>query len=139
MAKGTYSGGGTSIRLGADGTSWGSRDEAENKGRRSHVVRDDNKRPTSKEIELETERESQEERRTLRSFISQCATAHAANKLTAFDPIAPKKLRRRIKDAGGNVKWLEGSRSYQSLFHEAYCRLRKENVPFEKVWGPRGK
>lgn len=137
MAKGTYSGGGTSIRLGADGTSWRSRDEAENKGRRSHVVRDDNKRPTTKEIELETDRESQAERKILRSFISQCATAYSANKLTASEPIAPKSLRVRVKNAGGNIKWLEGNRTYQIQFHEFYRRLHEEKIPFELVWGPR--
>jgi len=143
MGKGTYSGGGTIIRIGDEGTNWDSPDAAENKPPRTRISQDDNKRPTAKEIELEEKRESQAgesqaERKFLRNFISQCASAHATDKLTASNPIASKQLRKRVKNAGGNIKWLESNSTYQILFHEAFCRLRNENVPFEKVWGPRG-
>jgi len=139
MGKGTYSGGGTTIRLGEDGTNWDSSDAAENRKRYTRTSRDDYKRPTKNEIDVELERESQVERKALRSFISQCVTEHAAGKLTALDPRPPKILRKRVGNAGGNIKWLEGNRTYQVLFHESYCRLRNENIPFEKVWGPRGR
>jgi hypothetical protein len=135
MGKGTYSGGGTIIHPGDEGTRWDSTDPAENRRRRVRKNRrHEYKSVTKKEIEVEAERESRMERKILRNFISQCAAAHLISRLTATDPVAPTSLRKRIKNAGGNVSWLEGNRTYQVLFHEAYCRLRNEPVPFEKVW-----
>jgi uncharacterized protein YcaQ len=139
MSKGTYSGGGTTVRLGEEGTIWDRQDEAENEKRHSRTWDEDNKRPTIKQIDAATEHESLEERNLLRSFISQCATAYATGKLTAEHPLAPKSLRKRVRNAGGNIKWLEGHRLFQNLFHQAYCRVRNEDVPFEKVWGPPAK
>ena len=52
------------------------------------------------------------------SFISECVTAYAANKLTASEPTAPRSLRKRVASAGGNIKWLEVNRERQALFHE---------------------
>jgi hypothetical protein len=142
MGRGSYSGGSTVIRPGEDGTSWGSSDAAETKKRKkrdARARRDDERPPTSKEIELERRREEGEERKLLRSFISACVTAYAANKLTASEPMPPRNLRKRVANAGGNIKWLEGNRQYQVLFYEVYCHLCGRDIPFEKVWGPRSR
>ena len=77
------------------------------------------------------------ERKLLRSFISQCAAAHISARLTATNPSPPKCLRKRINRAGGNIKWMEGNRNYQLLFHAAFCKLRNESIPFDKIWGRR--
>jgi hypothetical protein len=140
MGKDAYSGGSTVIRLGEDGTLWDSSDAAETKKRKKRNARmrtDYERAPTNKEIELERQREDLEERKLLRSFISQCVTAYAANKLTASEPNAPRSLRKRVANAGGNIKWLGGNRQYQVLFHEIYCgRLGNKDIPFSQVWGP---
>jgi hypothetical protein len=133
MGKDTYPGGGTVIQLGKDRTIWGSLDPAESKKR--HDPRGRDRRPTEKEIELESQREASQERKILRSFISECVTAYAANKLTITHPAAPMSLRKRIRDSGGNISWLERNRRYQVMFHEAYCRLRNKNIPFDRGWG----
>jgi hypothetical protein len=76
-------------------------------------------------------------RKLLRSFVSQCATAYAHHKLSADYPIAPKSLRRITNAAGGNVSWLASDRTYRALFVKAYCRLRGEQIPYEKIWNER--
>lgn len=137
MGKGGYTGGSTTIWIGDNGTSWQSSDEAESKRGHKDKARIDNRRSTKKEIYLEAQRESQRDSGLLRSFISQCVTAHVAGKLTASFPIAPKSLRKSIVNAGGAIKWLEGNRKCQIIYHEIYCCMRNEKIPFEKVWGPR--
>jgi hypothetical protein len=140
MGKGSYSGGGTSIRLGDDGTFWGSFDQAEKQKSRPRAKRRvEHRTPTSKQIAIQAERDSHAERKILRNFISQCAAAHLKDSLTPEAPLAPASLRKRVKRAGGNVRWLEANRQYQIVFHEAFCRLLNRRVPFEEVWGPRGK
>jgi Region found in RelA / SpoT proteins len=67
------------------------------------------------------------------NFISKCASAYAAETLTPSHPTAHKPLFTRIKNAGGNIKWLEGNRDYQHLFHRTYCLLRNKEIPFDKV------
>lgn len=137
MGRGSYSGGGTVIHVGDDGTHWdGSHDPAHNKRNRARKRRNnDNQTPTAREIEIQAQQDAATERKLLRSFISQCAAAHLGAKLTATNPSPPKRLRKRINNAGGNIKWMEGNRNYQVLFHEAFCKLCNENVSFDKVWG----
>jgi hypothetical protein len=137
VAKDTYPGGSTLIRLDEDGTRWGSSDAAEGKKRTKQPAREYERSPTKKEIELEEQREDREERKILRGFISQCAAAYAAKKLTASEPRAPRRLRKRAATAGGNIRWLENNRQYQILFHQAYCHLRNEKIRFEQIWEPR--
>jgi hypothetical protein len=58
MGKGTYSGGGTIIHPGDEGTRWDSTDPAENRRRRVRKNRrHEYKSLTEKEIEVEAERE----------------------------------------------------------------------------------
>jgi hypothetical protein len=136
MGKGGYSGGSSTIRLVQEGTSWGSSDAAESQ-RGNGGKRRTGKPPAKKpKIDLGAEREARHRIGLIRAFISQCVTAHAADKLTASAPVAPKILRGSIGHAGGNIKWLEGNRDFQILFHEIYCQHRNEKIPFEKVWGP---
>ena len=44
MAKGTYSGGSTTIRLGEEGKRWDGQDQAENEKQRPKILRGDNRR-----------------------------------------------------------------------------------------------
>jgi hypothetical protein len=128
MGRGTYSGGSSTIRVREDGTTWGSSDSAENKKQRVPIWRSHGRRPTEKEIELEQQREDSQERKILRSFISECVTAYAAKLLTATHPIAPRSLQKRIKNAGGNIRWLEANSRHQALFHGIYCRILKKSI-----------
>lgn len=74
------------------------------------------------------------EKKLIRSFISQCATAYAAGKLDASTPKPPKALFLPIRKAGGNIAWLSAQPRFQSLFHKDYCRVIGQDVPLEKVW-----
>lgn len=137
MGRGTYSGGGTVVRIGESGTHWDKIDAAENKKSQKKggsKRKADSRNATQKEIERETERETAEEQRLIRSFISMCVSAYSSNKLTATAPRPPRILHKRIANAGGNIKWLENNKNHQIYFHKAYCRLRQEDVPFERVW-----
>jgi hypothetical protein len=139
MGKGTYHGGTTKIGLGAEGTYWGSSDEAQQQKVRSRPRRTARERPpTASELVQAQQQDEVEEQKLLRSFISMCVAAYAAGKLTASEPAAPKRLHKRVLGAGGNVKWLEANRRYQEIFHRAYCSRLNKEIPFEKVWGPRG-
>jgi hypothetical protein len=130
----TYSGGGSIIRIGKDGLEWTSLDPAENK--RSHISskRPGNRAPTRTEIEKQSQEADRQEAKLIRSFISQCATAYAAEKLDAARPEPPKSLKSRIKSYGGNVAWLAAQPSYQAFFHRAYSRIIGKDIPIEKVW-----
>lgn len=140
MGKGSYSGGGTIIRIGENGTSWGSLDDAGSKKGRSKrgamKSRQKNRPLTKKQTEIWNLRQEQSERKILRSFISSCVNAYASKKLTAKFPAAPPSLSKRVMAAGGNIHWLEKNKIHQIHFHEMYCRLRKEDIAFVKVWGP---
>jgi hypothetical protein len=126
MGKGTYLGGSTVLTLGENGTAWKSSDPAENE---SHNARNQRNPRSAGGEEIGTR-----DKRAIRSFISQCATAHATNDLTARDPVPPKILRNEVNKAGVNIAWLGRTRQRQILFHDAYCRARNEEIPFEKVW-----
>jgi hypothetical protein len=139
MANDTYSGGNTILWITKNGISWGGSRDPAAPARGAAPAKtwpDRRKPPTKEEIGLAIEREDREERKVLRSFISQCVFAWEAEDLTASHPAAPKRLRKAVKAAGGNIAWLAGNRKHQVLFHETCCRLRKEEVPFEKIWGP---
>ncbi len=135
MAKGTYSGGGSLIGPGNGETYWSSHDPAEEKREMgAPISRQENRASSKKEIEQEEQQEAIRSNKALRSFISQCVTAYASGNLTAIYPVAPKSLAKRVKSVGGNIRWLSRDPQYQSLFHKAYCRLRNEHIPFERVW-----
>jgi hypothetical protein len=134
MGRGTYNGGGTIVRTSYDGTLWSSSDIAESKRKNEARKRDRQRYPSKREIELETQRDDNEQRKIIRSFISQCVTAYAANQLTESKPLPPRSLGRQVINIGGNIKWLQANRRYQVLFHEAYCRLIKQDIPFARVW-----
>ena len=136
MGRGTYLGGHAKIRVGSNGTAWGTFDDAQShsKIKKRKIIRD--RRPTEKEIAEQEKLDLIREKNVIRDFISRCVHEYAGNKLTAIHPKAPSMLRKRVANAGGNVKWLAGDRTYQVLFHQAYCKLRKDpNIPFDKVWG----
>jgi hypothetical protein len=134
MGRDTYSGGGSILRIGQDGLEWTSSDPAESKKRHKRSKHRGDRAPSQKEIERQAKEDNIEERKLIRSFISQCATAYVAEKLTASCPEPPKFLKRRIQNSGGNVAWLAAEPSYQATFHRAYCRLIGKEIPIEKVW-----
>jgi hypothetical protein len=137
MANDSFSGGNTILWIKKDRLSWGgSLDPADPGGSYNRNSRFPAKPPTKSEIAIASGREEQRTGKEYRSFISQCVAAWEANELTKSYPVAPKSLRREIEAAGGNINWLAGNRSHQVLFHEICCRRRKENVPFDKIWGP---
>jgi hypothetical protein len=132
----TYHGGSTIIRITEGEIDWPSRDPAANETKRSrHRPKNDNRRPSQKEIERQAREDEIQEARMIRSFISQCAAAYAEGKLNASYPAPPKPLRRRINSRGGNISWVAAQASYRAYFHRAYCRLVGKEVPIEKVWG----
>lgn len=127
----TFSGGGSIMRGRKDGRlGWTSLDPAENRTS-LEAKRPGNRAPSRGEIER---RAQEAEAKLIRSFISQCATAYAAEKLNAFHPEPPKSLKGRIKSSGGNVAWLAAQPSYQAFFHKAYCRIIGKDIPIGKVW-----
>jgi hypothetical protein len=135
VGRGTYLGGGTKIMMGRNGTTWGSIDSAEDRSKEKKSRPSRDRLPTKKEIELEEQRELAQESRILRDFISRCASAYATNKLTARYPHPPKIFAKRLASAGGNINWLERNRERQIIFHQAYCKLRRDQtIPFEAVW-----
>lgn len=128
---GRYPGSSTTLRPTPDGTKWDSGNP--------HDYSDDNERKIRVSIS-KAEREEFEKThakdagKSLRSFVSQCATAYADRTLSATIPIPPKHLKPIIVAAGGNVSWLASDRTYRALLVKAYCRLRGEEIPYEKVW-----
>src|SRR5258708_567570 len=128
----TFSGGGSIMRGGKDGRlQWTSLDPAES----PESSKGPGKRaPSRSEIEQRSQEADRQEARLVRSFISQCAAAYAAEKLDASRPEPPKLLKSRIKSSGGNVAWLAAQPSYQAFFHKAYCRIIGKEIPIEKVW-----
>lgn len=133
----TYPGSGSILRHGKDGLEWASSDPAESRTTYKPSKRWDNKVPTKKEIDQQSKEDDIAERKLIRSFISQCATAYAAGSLDAFRPEPPKPLRARIKSSGGNILWLGSQQHYQGLFHRAYCRILGREVPIGQVWAQR--
>lgn len=119
MGNDTYSGGGSIILIGKDGLKWTSLDLAESKT----TPRERRPDPSYKEREKQ-----------IRSFISQCAAAYAAENLTTKYPVPPNALKGIIKQAGGNIAWLAAERANQAFFHKAYCRLIGKEIPIEKIW-----
>ena len=88
----TYSGGGSIIRIGKDGLEWTSLDPAENRRSHSSPNRPGNRAPTRTEIEQQLQEADRQEAKLIRSFISQCATAYAAEKLDASPPFSLLRL-----------------------------------------------
>jgi hypothetical protein len=123
------------MRGGKDGRlQWTSQDPAENRTSPRSSKRPGNRAPSRGEIEQRSQEANRQEAKVIRSFISQCATAYAAEKLDASRPEPPKSLKGRIKNSGGNVAWLAAQPSYQAFFHRAYCRITGKEIPIEKVW-----
>jgi hypothetical protein len=123
------------MRGGKDGRlQWTSLDPAESRINPRSSKRPGNRAPSRGEIERLSQESDRQEAKLIRSFISQCAAAYAAEKLDASRPEAPKSLKGRIKSSGGNVAWLAGQPSYQAFFHKAYCRITGKDMPVEKVW-----
>src|SRR5688572_4715571 len=122
MGRGTYLGGHSKLWVGNNGTAWGTFDGAESrsKNNKQKIVRD--RAPTEKQIAEQEKLDVIQEKAVVRDFISRCVREYAANKLTAKNPQAPPILRKRVANAGGNIKWLMLDVGYQSLFHQAYCR-----------------
>ena|ERR1700674_1811658 len=118
--RGHYSGGHTQIFIGSEGTSWPTEPEVR-------------KSAESKVVDLATS-EQIDERKMLRSFISQCAKSYSENELGSAKPNAPKQLRYIIRKAGGNIKWLAADEQRQRWFHQAYCKFLGREVPFKSVW-----
>jgi hypothetical protein len=132
--RGTYLGGGSILRPGADGLEWDSSDPAGSKLAQKRLKSRDETVPTNREIARQSKKDEIAENRLIRSFISQCATAYAAGKLDAKNPLPPMQLRARIKNSGGNVAWLGARPHYQGYFHRAYCRILGREIPIEQVW-----
>jgi hypothetical protein len=132
---GRYPDSSTTLRLTPDGTKWDSgnpSDYSDGADRKSRV-------PLSKtERRKFEEAQARDAGKLLRSFVSQCATAYADHKLSTAHPVPPKPLRRIINATGGNVSWLASDPSYRAFFVKAYCRLRGEQVPYEKIWDDKG-
>src|SRR5258708_12735456 len=99
----TYSGGGSIVRIGKDGLEWTSLDPAENKQSHSSSKRPGNRAPTRTEIEQQSQEADRQEAKLIRSLISRCATAYAAEKLDASRPEPPKQLKAPIKNSRANV------------------------------------
>jgi hypothetical protein len=142
MGRGGYRGGSTTIRVGEDGTKWGSGDEAATRksrkqSRRKSHWRTDGRKPTQKEIAIAEAEDAREEAHVLRSFVSACAKAYCEKRLTSSFPKPPRFLVKRVTSAGGNIRWLEKSdRSRRAFFHKKYCQYLGREIPLEKVWGP---
>jgi hypothetical protein len=132
---GRYPDSSTTLRPTPDGTKWdsGNPDDYSDDNVRKFSVRTKTRLPKAELIELE-KAQAKDAGKSLRSFISQCATAYANNKLTAQYPTAPKALKRLVDAVGGNVSWLASEQTYRSLFLKAYCRIRGADIPYEKVW-----
>jgi hypothetical protein len=136
MSRRSYFGGSSRVSAREHGTAWGSSDPAEERASSAQVKRERDRRPTGKEISEQEALELAREQRDIRSFISECVRLYSVHKLTANTPVAPKVIRKRVSNAGGNVRWLEANGDYQRLFHAAFCRLRNDRtIPFESVWG----
>lgn len=129
--KVTFLGGGSSMRPGRDGRlEWDSSSDPAGSEKSDQTSR----RWGRKEIERQSKEAELAEGKLIRSFISQCAAAHAAGKLDAAHPGPPKQLKARIKNSGGNVAWLGSQRQYQGLFHKSYCRILGREIPIAQVW-----
>jgi hypothetical protein len=131
---GRYPGSTTTLRPTPDGTKWDS-DPSDYSDGTERISRVPLSKAERKEFE---EAQARDAGKLLRSFVSQCATTYAQHKLSANYPIPPKSLRRIISAAAGNVSWLASDQSYRALFVKAYCRLRGEQIPYEKIWNDRG-
>lgn len=128
---GRYPDSSTTLRPTPDGTKWDSGNP--------YDYSDDNERKFRVTISKAEQKEFEEAQardagKSLRSFVSQCATAYADQTLSADFPIPPKPLRRIIGAAGGNVSWLASDRTYRALFVKSYCRVRGEETPYEQIW-----
>jgi hypothetical protein len=134
MGRDTYPGGGSIVRPTENGTDFkGSSDPAEEKNKRSRSRHEDDRRPTKKEIEKQAEEDEKQEGKLVRSFISQCATAHASAELNASFPEPPKSLRPWIINWGGNISWIVTEPSHRSLFHKRYCEAAGKEITIEEL------
>jgi hypothetical protein len=140
MGRGTYNGGHTIISIGGDGTRWEGSGDPANPSRatdRRAKKRFNGDRNDESAAQYAEAAETARERKLLRNFISQCASAWLKGSLGPSIPTPPSSLRKKVRAAGGNIRWMEADRRLQVLFHQACCSLGNNKIPFEKVWGPR--
>lgn len=134
MGRDTFPGGGSIIRLTEDGTNFqGSHDRAEEKQKGSFSKDGDNKRPTNKEIEKQSQEDDKQEAKLVRDFISQCATAHVTARLNATFPVPSGRLKPWITKRGGNVSWIVTAPTHRSLFQKSYCRAVGREIRVEEL------
>jgi len=67
-------------------------------------------------------------------FIWRCVRAYREGTLTPTHPIPHNNIHATIRQTGGNIKWLSIDRRRRLMFHEEYCQLVKQRVPYEQVW-----
>ena|SRR5215213_9454893 len=72
--------------------------------------------------------------KSLKSHLSQCATAYLAGTLSRNYPKPAPELEPYISRAGGNVCWLAADKTRRQLFHQMLCQARGENIPYEQLW-----
>ena len=134
MGKNNFPGSGTTITLSERGTYWiGSNDHASNS---NSYVRSSNhdKRPSQKDIDLQSIADDDKQGKLIRSFISQCAMSHTKGKLTHNNPNPPPPIRKLVTNSGGNIKWISSDRVRQSHFHKFFCKHLNEEIHFNQLW-----
>ncbi len=140
MGRNSYLGGHTVVIVGPDGTYWGTGDQ---KPKRKKNTRSEptNRSATDQQVRAQelrdleaAARDQAAQKGELASFIHACVQCWLANKLTATHPKAPKFLVARVREAGGNWKWIARSKQRQTSFHAVVCKVTGRRVPFENLW-----
>lgn len=94
---GTYLGGSTVIRIGPDGTRWGSEDS-----RDGVVLKKARKRLNEKPVAAAAPKQDNQKEKVERSYIQRVCHAEVANEKM---PKPPKSLRTAVTAAGGFIEW----------------------------------
>src|ERR1700730_15446351 len=115
MGTGSYTGGHTKIYITDNGTKWEVLDRSAEQADRSR------REGWDEEIIGRSERTVSKE---ARSFLSICATAFRGDSLTENHPMPPVALRKQIRRAGGNKKWIATDQIRLSLFESFYKKTK---------------
>jgi hypothetical protein len=116
MGKGGYLGGNSEVRITEDGTQWAPEQEVD------APPKEERWSPT---VGVETGPELHARAKIRRSFISMCAVAFRNDKLTDKEPAPPDPLRKEVRAAGGNRRWICQDPARLALF-ERLLKQRPE-------------
>src|SRR5688572_789492 len=109
----TYRGGHTKVFISQSGTSWEVPDH-------SQVVADPGVRKRWDEETVGEAGDRPEVEKQARSFLSMCAMAFWHDALTNESPPALPELKKQVRRAGGNKRWIVGSATRLGLFEQYY-------------------